>query len=113
MRRREFSLTLATAAAISSGVARAQSYPAKPIRIIVPVPPGGGTDIMSRLLQPGLQERLGQPVLVENRPGGGSTIGTHLVAQAPADGYTLLMIDSAIAVNPFLYTRLPFDTERD
>ena len=111
MRRRHLVLSpLATALPAS---AWGQAYPTKPIRVIVPVPPGGGTDIIARLVQPGLQERLGQPVLIENRPGGGSTIGTNLVAQAPADGHTLLMIDSAIAVNPFLYARLPFDTERD
>ncbi|MBP0494997.1 Bug family tripartite tricarboxylate transporter substrate binding protein [Pararoseomonas indoligenes] len=110
MRRRH--LLLSPFAALPAA-AWGQAYPSKPIRIIVPVPPGGGTDIITRLVQPGLQERLGQPVLIENRPGGGSTIGTNLVAQAPADGHTLLMIDSAVAVNPFLYARLPFDTERD
>jgi len=116
MQRRLLPLALAGALAAPS-LLRAQgsgpAWPARPIRLIVPVPPGGGTDIMSRLLQPQLQERLGQNVVVENRPGGGSTIGTGLVAGSPPDGYTLLMIDSAIAVNPFLYSRLPFDTERD
>lgn len=112
IQRRLLTFTLASALAAPS-VLRAQAWPARPIRIIVPVPPGGGTDIMTRLLQPHLQERLGQTLVIENRPGGGSTIGTNLVATAPPDGHTLLMIDSAIAVNPFLYARLPFDTERD
>ena len=114
MRRRHALLApLAALPLAAPGIARAQAYPTKPVRIIVPVPPGGGTDIITRLVQPGLQERLGQPVLVENRPGGGSTIGTNAVAQSPPDGHALLMIDSAIAVNPFLYARLPFDTVRD
>ena len=96
-----------------AGPAFAQAWPSRAIRIIVPVPPGGGTDILTRLIQPQLAERLGQNIIIENRPGGGSTIGTNLVATAAPDGHTLLMIDSALAVNPFLYARLPFDTERD
>lgn len=112
MRRRTLPLALAGTIA-APAVLRAQAWPARSIRIVVPVPPGGGTDIISRLLQPQLQERLGQNVVVENRPGGGSTIGTGIVASSAPDGYNLLAIDSAIAVNPFLYTRLPFDTQRD
>ncbi|MDB5415439.1 MAG: transporter [Rubritepida sp.] len=112
MQRRLFPLALVSALAVPS-LLRAQTWPARAIRIIVPVPPGGGTDIISRLIQPQLQERLGQNIVIENRPGGGSTIGTSLVVNAAPDGYTLLMIDSAVAVNPFLYTRLPFNTERD
>lgn len=112
MRRRTLPLALAGTLAAPS-VLRAQAWPARSIRIIVPVPPGGGTDIISRLLQPQLQERLGQNIVIENRPGGGSTIGTNLIATSAPDGYNLLAIDSAIAVNPFLYTRLPFDTQRD
>lgn len=112
MRRRVLPLALAGTIAAPS-LLRAQAWPARPIRIVVPVPPGGGTDIISRLIQPQLQERLGQNIVIENRPGGGSTIGTGLVASSSPDGYNLLAIDSAIAVNPFLYTRLPFDTQRD
>jgi tripartite-type tricarboxylate transporter receptor subunit TctC len=110
MRRR--AVPLLALAAVPARV-RAQTWPARAVRIIVPVPPGGGTDIISRLVQPLLAERLGQSVVIENRPGGGSTIGTNVVATAAPDGHTLLMIDSAISVNPFLYARLPFDTERD
>ena len=112
MRRRHLLLSLPLALA-APGVVRAQAWPARPLRMVVPVPPGGGTDIISRLLQPHLQERLGQSVVIENRPGGGSTIGTAHVAQSQSDGHTLLMIDTAIAVNPFLYSRLSYDANRD
>jgi tripartite-type tricarboxylate transporter receptor subunit TctC len=112
MHRRTLPLALAGTLAAPT-VLRAQAWPARSIRIVVPVPPGGGTDMISRLLQPQLQARLGQNIVIENRPGGGSTIGTSLVANSAPDGYNLLAIDSAIAVNPFLYTRLPFDTQRD
>lgn len=91
----------------------AQDWPARPIRVILPVPPGGGTDILGRIVAPHLQQRLGQPVLIENRPGGGMTIGTNVVAKADPDGYTMLLIDSAIAVNPSLYRTLPYDTQRE
>jgi tripartite-type tricarboxylate transporter receptor subunit TctC len=113
MHRRTLPLALAGTLAAPAVRAGSQAWPARSIRIIVPVPPGGGTDIMSRLLQPQLQERLGQNIVIENRPGGGSTIGTNLIATSAPDGYNLLAIDSAIAVNPFLYARLPFDTQRD
>lgn len=114
MRRRSFGLAaaaLALAAAPRRGVA--QTWPSRPIRVILPVPPGGGTDIIGRIVAPHLQERLGQPVVMENRPGGGMTIGTNMVAKAEPDGYTMLLIDTAIAVNPFLYKNLPYDTARD
>lgn len=114
MRRRSFSLG-AAALALAAGQlpAAAQAWPSRPIRVILPVPPGGGTDIIGRIVAPHLQERLGQPVVIENRQGGGMTIGTNLVAKADPDGYTMLLIDTAIAVNPFLYKNLPYDTERD
>lgn len=114
MRRRSFGLG-AAALALATGPRRgtAQAWPSRPIRVILPVPPGGGTDIIGRIIAPHLQERLGQPVVMENRPGGGMTIGTNLVAKADPDGYTMLLIDTAIAVNPFLYKNLPYDTERD
>lgn len=96
-----------------AGAALAQAWPAKPIRFILPVPPGGGTDILTRNIQAKLGEALGQTILVENRPGGGATIGTDLVAKAAPDGYTFLMIDTALTVNPSLYSKLPFDTLRD
>jgi tripartite-type tricarboxylate transporter receptor subunit TctC len=114
MRRRSFGLG-AAALALAAGQrpAAAQAWPSRLIRVILPVPPGGGTDIIGRIVAPHLQERLGQPVVIENRQGGGMTIGTNLVAKADPDGYTMLLIDTAIAVNPFLYKNLPYDTERD
>jgi tripartite-type tricarboxylate transporter receptor subunit TctC len=102
----------ALAVAASSPVA-AQSFPSKSIRIIVPFPPGGFNDTLARTLGQKLNERWGQPVVVDNRPGAGSTIGTELVARAPADGYTLLVVSFAFAVNPSLFPRLPYDTGKD
>ena len=88
-------------------------YPSKPIRIIVPYTPGGFNDTLARTLGQKLNEKWGQPVMVDNRPGGGTTIGTSLVAKAPADGHTLLVVSFAFGVNPSLYTLLPYDTQRD
>ncbi len=95
------------------GVAAAQSYPAKPIRLVVPFAPGAGTDAIARILGQKLGDALGQPVVVDNRPGAGGTIGTELVAKAPADGYTLLLAPAAHAINPSIYPKLGYDTERD
>lgn len=104
----------AAVAAISYGAAFAQSYPTKPIRLIVPVAPGGGTDIIARLLAQGLAERWGQSVVVDNHGGGGGVIGVSLVAKAPADGHTLLLGSSGhITFAPALYRNLPYDTQRD
>lgn len=89
--------------------ADAQSWPAKPIRLIVTYPPGGGADTVARLLSPKLGEYLGQPILVDNRPGASGTIGAELVAKSPADGYTLMLDASSYAVNPSLYPKLAYD----
>jgi tripartite-type tricarboxylate transporter receptor subunit TctC len=91
----------------------AQGYPAKPIRIVVPFAPGGGTDILTRIMLPKLAETLKQQLIVDNRPGAGSQIGTDLVAKAAADGYTVLMVDTAFMTNPSLYSKLPYGSERD
>jgi len=96
-----------------SGIAQAESYPSKSIRIIVPYTPGGFNDTLARTLAQNLHEKWGQPVVVDNRPGGGTTIGTGLAAKAPADGHTLLIVSFAFGVNPSLYTQLPYDTQRD
>jgi tripartite-type tricarboxylate transporter receptor subunit TctC len=93
--------------------ALAEGYPSKPIRIIVPYPPGGFNDTLARTLGQQLTEKWGQPVIVDNRPGGGSTIGTNLAAKSAADGYTLLIVSFAFAVNPALYAALPYDTGKD
>jgi tripartite-type tricarboxylate transporter receptor subunit TctC len=96
------------------GTSAAQTpYPAKTIRMIVPFPPGGGNDIVGRMLAPHLAQGLGHPVVVDNRGGAGSTIGTDLAAKSPPDGHTLLINNIALAVNATLYPRLPYDTLRD
>jgi tripartite-type tricarboxylate transporter receptor subunit TctC len=92
---------------------QAQAYPSKPIRIVVPFTPGGFNDQLARVVGHKLTERWGQPVVVDNRPGGGTVIGTDLVAKAPADGHTLLVVSFAFAVLPSLQSRLPYDTVKD
>jgi tripartite-type tricarboxylate transporter receptor subunit TctC len=96
-----------------AGNASAQSYPVRPVRMLVGFPPGGGTDIAARLLAPKLSEFLGQQFVVENRPGATTNIATDLVAKAAPDGHTLLFTTSAIAINMSLYKNLPFDALRD
>jgi tripartite-type tricarboxylate transporter receptor subunit TctC len=110
----------ARAAALTSCVlalaalpAGAQTYPARPTRLVVPSAPGGGTDLSARVIAPKLSERLGQQVLVDNRGGGGSVIGNEIVAHAPPDGYTLLMGISTLAILPSMVSKLPYDTLKD
>jgi tripartite-type tricarboxylate transporter receptor subunit TctC len=91
----------------------AQTFPVKPIRLVVPYPPGGGVDIMARTVATRLPDNIGQQVLVDNRPGGGTVIGTELVARAAPDGYTLLMANIAFGANPALLKKLPYNTEKD
>jgi tripartite-type tricarboxylate transporter receptor subunit TctC len=91
----------------------AQTYPDRPIRLIVSYPPGGGTDVSARTFTPKLSELLGKQIVIDNRPGAGSTIGTDLVAKAPPDGYTLHMTDTTFGIIPGLYPKLPFDALRD
>ncbi|HEX6004616.1 MAG TPA: tripartite tricarboxylate transporter substrate binding protein [Burkholderiales bacterium] len=105
---------LAAVAASVSGLALAQApYPAKSVRLIVPYPPGGGTDTMGRMLAQKLTQTLGQQVIVDNRPGGGANIGAELAAKSPADGYTLLMCTIAHATAGSLYRKLGYDVLRD
>ena len=105
----------AGAALLAAGKARAQAaWPDRPIRVIVPFAAGGNADIIGRVLQPRLQERLGQPVVVENRPGAGGSIGAEAVARARPDGYTLLIgSNGPLSVNPVVQARLPYDAAKD
>jgi tripartite-type tricarboxylate transporter receptor subunit TctC len=113
--RRQF-LHLAAGAAAIPAVSRSawtQTYPSRPVRIIVPFAPGGSTDIVTRLVAQRLSERLGQQFIVENRPGGGSNTGTEAAVNAPADGYTLVMLGAGNAINTSLYEKLNFNLVRD
>ena len=106
-------LFLAVACCAAAG-AQAQSHPAKPIRLILPFPPGGGTDVVGRLLAQKLGQALGQQVIVDNRAGAGGRIGTDLAAKSPPDGYTLLLATSSVmGTGPALYQKLPFDMPKD
>ena len=100
-------------AALLAGGAWAQSYPAKPVRVINPYAAGGGVDLLARLVAQKLQEKWGQPFVLESKPGAGGNIGMDFVAKAPADGYTLLVTTSALATNPYFFAKMPFDGERD
>jgi tripartite-type tricarboxylate transporter receptor subunit TctC len=113
--RRKFLHLAAVTAALSivSRFACAQSYPTRPVRLIVPFTPGGTFDIMARLIGQWLSERLGQPFVIENRPGGGGNLATEAVVRAPADGYTLLLCGTPNAVNATLYEKLNFNFIRD
>jgi tripartite-type tricarboxylate transporter receptor subunit TctC len=103
----------AAAALVAATPLHAQQYPAKPVRIVVGFPAGGAVDILARAVAPRLAESLGQQVLVDNRPGASSTIAAEIAAKSAPGGYTLLMVSAAHAVNPSLYKKLPYDTERD
>ena len=110
-RLRSFGATAAWLCA--AGVAAAQGWPTKPVKLIVSYPPGGTVDAVGRVIAPRLSERLGQPVVIDNRAGAGGAIGGDAVAKSPADGYTLLLDASNHAQNPALRSKMPFDTLRD
>jgi len=96
-----------------SSVAAAAPYPEKPIRLVVPYPPGGTTDVLARIISQGLSEKLGVNVVVENKPGGGNNIGTEFVIKSPADGYTLHLTNPANGINATLYKNLPYNFIND
>ena len=104
---------ISIAAAAFANDASAQTYPAKPIRMIVPYAPGGGVDIIARATAQELAKRVGQQIIVENRTGGGGNVGSDAVAKAAPDGYTLLMASPANTINPSLYAKMPYDPMRD
>src|SRR5262245_4411484 len=109
-RRRFLHLAAGAAAHVTgSGIAGAQTYPTRPGRIIIGGPPAGAPDILARLIGQWLSERLGQSFIIDNRPGAGANIGTEVVVRAPADGYTLLLVTPANAVNATLYEKLNFN----
>ncbi len=107
------SALLALSAAVALGNATAQSYPNKPIRVLVGFPPGGVADVLARIIGPKLADHLGQPLIVENRAGAGSNIAAETVARAPADGYTLFVYSTVNAVNVSLFTKLAYDPIKD
>jgi len=113
--RRRFLYLAAGAAAlpVTSRFARAQTYPSRPVRIVVPFPAGGTSDILARLLGQWISERLGQPFVIENRPGAASNVGTEVVVRAPADGHTLLLVTASNMTNSTLYEKLNFNFIRD
>src|ERR671923_403620 len=97
---------------VAAACACAQEWPAKPVRFIVPYPPGGGTDVIARIMQQPLSDALGQTIVIENRGGAGGALGTEAAAKSPADGYSFLFTLSSHTINPLLY-KLNFDVERD
>jgi len=97
----------------AASTVHAQDYPGRPIRMVVAVAPAGPTDILGRIIGQKLSEKWGQPVIIDNRPGGGQVIGADIVAKSPPDGYTLFMGTNTFAVNPVLFKKLPFDSLRD
>src|SRR5690242_19088294 len=96
-----------------AALSAAADYPTKPVRLVVPYAAGGSTDTLARILADPLSERLGQQVVIDNRTGAGTLIGTDIVAQAAPDGYTVLMATPPLAVNPSLYPKVSYDLERD
>jgi len=103
---------LVLALAGAAWVAQAQTYPVKPVRMIVPFAPGGNTDIIARIVVPGMSKSLGQQIIIDNRGGAGSMIGTDMAAKSPPDGYTVLMVSAAHVINPAMVKKLPFDPVR-
>jgi len=115
MKRRMSRVALLVAAVVLAAAmpALAQDYPNRPIRFIVPYPPGGGTDVVARIMSDALAADLRQPIIIDNRGGAAGNVGTDIAAKAPADGYNILFTLSSHTINPKLYDKLPFDVERD
>lgn len=105
--------TLLAAASAVGAAERTPQYPWKPVRVVVPFAPGGGADLTARLVQSGLSERLGQPIVIDNRPASSGVVGAEIVAKAPPDGHTMLLMTSTHAASPAIYKRLPYDVLKD
>src|SRR4249919_709278 len=112
MQRICFALAIALAA-LHPGDARAQGYPNRAVRVLVPFAAGGAVDVLARLVGQKLSERLGQPVIIENRPGAGGNLASEVLAKSPPDGYTVLQTVNGISISPSLYKTLPFDSQKD
>jgi tripartite-type tricarboxylate transporter receptor subunit TctC len=117
-RRRQLAIGLLAAPALAAALlgpsaVNAQSFPSKPLRLVVPFAPGGNTDVVARLLAAKMAEQMGQPVVVENRPGANGIVGSESVAKSPGDGYSLLVVTPSHAINPVVTPKLPYDTERE
>ena len=108
-----FAQTPSTGSGQATSTGSGQAWPAKPVRIVSPFAPGGGNDTLSRILAASLTQRLAQQVVVENRPGANTIVGTELVVKSAPDGYTLIVLPNAITINPHLYRKLPFDVMKD
>ena len=111
--RRTAALALAAACVAPLAVQAQGSYPDRPIKFVVPYPPGGGTDVIARIVQERFQHALGQSIVIDNRGGAGGSLGTDIVAKSPPDGYTVLFTLSSLTINPSFYSKLPFDTAKD
>ena len=110
---RTAAITVAAAAVLPSPSGADGLYPNRPVRVVVPLAPGGGTDNLTRIIGPRVAELLGQQIIVDNRPGAGGQIGTEAVARAAPDGYTILNVESSFSSNPSLFSKLPYDTLKD
>ncbi|WP_407147261.1 tripartite tricarboxylate transporter substrate binding protein [Bradyrhizobium sp. ORS 86] len=106
-------MAIAAAAMIAAGIASAEPFPTKSVHILVPYPPGGGVDVLTRTLADSVSKSWGQSIVVENRPGAGGVIASQAIATSAPDGYSLIMVASGHATNPFLYRKLPYDTFKD
>ena len=114
MKRKYLKLVACISLAMATGWVAAQTYPSKPVRLVVPFPPGGATDILARAISIKAAEKLGQPIVIDNRAGAGGTIGSAMVAKSPADGYTLLIgTGSTHSIGPFINPKLPYEVESD